>query len=360
MATHRRPKQPSRARVSILTAAAAAAVALSAQATAQAAPAKTTTDQAKAQVEADQSAANKATEQYDQAQGQEQELQRQTGVLQDEIARQQAAVNKELGQLGQMASAEYREGAVDPTVKLLLSSNPEEYLNQASTQSQVAGSQAALLQMLQSQQKTLAEEKAQAAQELTAQQALLKQMQTAKNTAQTKLNHAQSVLSSLSAAARAAVEAAALKEQGAGTGGGGGYSSVDSTDNHMSVSDIDLSGISAAAKTAMEAAMSKVGIAPYAWAGAGPNSFDCSGLVMWAYAHANISLPHSSEGDESVGTRVASSADLKVGDIVVMEGGAHVGLYAGNGMLLNAPEYGYNVSIQPMSYFGSIVAIRRF
>ena len=185
-------------------------------------------------------------------------------------------------------------------------------------------------------------------------------MQTAKNTAQAKLNHAQSVLSSLSAAERAAVQAAALKAQGTSSGGGGGYSSVDSTDNHMSVSDINLSGISSAARTAMEAAMSKVGVAPYAWAGAGPNSFDCSGLVMWAYAHANISLPHSSEGDESVGTRVASSADLRVGDIVVMEGGNHVGLYAGNGMLLNAPEYGYNVSIQPMSYFGSIVAIRRF
>jgi peptidoglycan DL-endopeptidase CwlO len=359
VATHRRPKQPSRARVSILTAAAATAVALSAQTAAQAAP-KLTSDQAKAQVEADQSAANKATEQYDAAQGQEQALERQTNVLQDEIARQQTAVNKELGQLGQMASAEYREGAVDPTVKLLLASNPTQYLNAASTQSQIAGSQAALLAMLQSQQKTLAQEKAQAAQELTAQQALLKQMQTAKETAQAKLKHAQSVLDSLSAAARAAVEAAALKDQGAGSGGGGGYSSVDSTDNHMSVSDIDLSGISAAARTAMQAAMSKVGVAPYAWAGAGPNQFDCSGLVMWAYAHANISLPHSSEGDESVGTRVASSADLRVGDIVVMEGGAHVGLYAGKGMLLNAPEYGYNVSIQPMSYFGSIVAIRRF
>ncbi|MEY9835944.1 NlpC/P60 family protein [Streptacidiphilus sp. EB103A] len=357
MATHRRPKQPSRAKVSILTAAAATAVALSAQASAQAAP-MTTSDQAKSQVEADQAAASAATEQYDQAQTQEQTLQRQTNVLQDEIARQQAAVNKELGQLGQMASAEYRNGAVDPTVKLLLASNPTEYLSQASTQSRVAGSQAAMLQQLQSQEKTLAEEKAQAAQELTAQQSLLQQMQSAKNTAQSKLNHAQSVLSSLSASARAAVLAAAAKSQGTSTGGA--YGSVNSTDNHMSVSQINLSGISAAARTAMEAAMSKVGVAPYSFGASGPNAFDCSGLVMWAFAHAGISLPHSSFSDESVGTLVASSADLKVGDIVVLEHGNHVGLYAGNGMLLNAPEYGYNVSIQPMSYFGSIVAIRRF
>jgi cell wall-associated NlpC family hydrolase len=80
---------------------------------------------------------------------------------------------------------------------------------------------------------------------------------------------------------------------------------------------------------------------------------------MWAYAHAGISLPHSSYSDESVGTAVPSMADAKVGDIIVMEDGGHVGLYAGNGMLLNAPEYGYDVSVQPMSYFGGVVAIRR-
>jgi cell wall-associated NlpC family hydrolase len=139
-------------------------------------------------------------------------------------------------------------------------------------------------------------------------------------------------------------------------GGGGGYGSVSSSGWSGT---IDLSGISSAARTAMEAAMSQIGRAPYLWGGDTPNGFDCSGLVMWAYAHAGISLPHSSYADESVGTAVPSMADAKVGDIIVMEHGAHVGLYAGNGMLLNAPEYGFDVSVQPMSYFGGVVAIRR-
>ncbi|MBC3842021.1 C40 family peptidase [Streptacidiphilus sp. 4-A2] len=108
----------------------------------------------------------------------------------------------------------------------------------------------------------------------------------------------------------------------------------------------------------MNAALSKVGIAPYQWAGAGPDAFDCSGLVMWAYAHAGISLPHSSYADESEGSYVSAS-DIQIGDIVVLEDGAHVGLYAGNGMLLNAPEYGYTVSIMPITDFGGVVAVRR-
>ncbi|WP_370078823.1 NlpC/P60 family protein [Streptacidiphilus sp. MAP12-16] len=337
--------------MSILTAAAATAVALSAQSAAHADP-KLTTDQAKSQVDADRKAAAAATEQYNGAQLQQQALQRKVNLLQDEIARQQGQVNKEVSQLGAMASAQYREGGVDPTVALMLASDPTDYLTQASTQSELNSSEATVLAQLQVQEQTLAREKAQAAQELGAQQALLTQMQKAKASAQARLNHAQSVLNALTPAQQ--------KQVNAGGGGGNNYGSAGTVDNHMTVSQINLSGISSAARTAMLAAMSKVGIAPYSMGGAGPNEFDCSGLVMWSYAHAGVSLPHYSYSDETVGSPVASLADAKVGDIIVLEGGAHVGLYAGNGMLLNAPQYGYTVSIQPLSYFGSIVAIRRF
>lgn len=342
MASHRRPKQSSRARVSVLTAAAATVVALSAQTAAHADP-KLTVSQAKSEVDADRKAASAASEQYDNAQQQQQALQKKVNQLQDEIARQQAKVNQELSSLGQVAAQQYADGAIDPSVQLMLSSDPEGYLAKATAQQQITANQAAELQQLVQQRETLAREKAQAAKELSAEQKLLKQMQTAKSRAQTKLSHAQSVLNALTpvqqAQAGPGYTPGSVQTQGAGT--------------HVSTG-----GISAAAQTAMAAAMSKVGVAPYHWGAAGPNEFDCSGLVMWAYAHAGVSLPHSSYADESVGTAVSYS-DIQVGDIVVLEGGAHVGLYAGNGMLLNAPENGYMVSIQPMSYFGSIVAIRR-
>ncbi|MBF9071056.1 C40 family peptidase [Streptacidiphilus fuscans] len=347
MANHRRPRQTSRARVSVLTAAAATVVALSAQTAAQAAPTVSVKD-AQTQVDADRQDASVKTEQYDNAHQQQQNLQQKVAVIQAEIARQQAQINNELGQLGQIANAQYASGEIDPTVQLLLSSDPQHFLDQATSQDELTANQTSELSQLVAQEATLNREKAQAASELAQEQALLSQMSSAKSEALAKLAHAQSILNTLTAAEQAAVNNA---------NNGGGYGSGGSTSNWNGT--IDLSGISPTARTAMLAAEQWIGKTPYLWGGSTPSGFDCSGLVMWAYGQAGVSLPHSSYADESVGTAVPSLADAMPGDIIVMEGGGHVGLYAGNNMLLNAPEYGYDVSVQPMSYFGGIVAIRR-
>ncbi|WP_370118538.1 NlpC/P60 family protein [Streptacidiphilus sp. MAP12-33] len=329
-----------------MTAAAATLVALSAQTAAQAAPAISTKD-AKAQVDADRTDAAAKTEQWNEAHTQQEALQRRVAILQDEIARQQAQVNTGLDNLGQIANAQYADGSVDPTVQLMLSSSPDAFLQKAASQDELTSNQTAQLQALVAQEKTLQSEKAEAAAELAQEQQLLAKMSSAKSEALAKLKQAQSVLDALTPAQRTTV---------GGGGGGGGYGSVSSSGY---TGHIDLTGISATARTAMLAAESQIGHAPYLWGGSTPAGFDCSGLVMWAYAQAGVSLPHSSYSDENVGTMVPSMADAQVGDIIVMENGGHVGLYAGNGMLLNAPEYGYDVSVQPMSYFGGVVAIRR-
>jgi len=367
VSSHRRPKQASRARVSVLTAAAATAVALSAQTTAHAAP-KLTLSQAKSEVAADRQAADISGQQYDNAQSQLQTTQQKVALLQNQIAEQQAAINKQLTQLGAEAAAQYRDGSMDSAVQMVLSSNPTEYLNQASLQGELDANQAAVLSGVQAQEQILAREKTEATAELSAQQSLLSRMEKAKSTTVAKLQAAQSVLNALTPVQKQQVSHdagyAANNGNGGGgngggaAGGGGGYGSIPTNGSSMSASQVDLSGISAAARTAMQAALSKVGIAPYAYGAAGPDAFDCSGLVMWAYNHADVALPHSSYADETEGSAV-SLADIQVGDIVVVEGGGHVGLYAGHGMLLNAPEDGYTVSIMPISDFGPIVAIRR-
>ncbi|WP_433712650.1 C40 family peptidase [Nocardia sp. CA-084685] len=94
---------------------------------------------------------------------------------------------------------------------------------------------------------------------------------------------------------------------------------------------------------ALDAAKSKIG-AQYSWGASGPFSFDCSGLVQWAYKQAGIELPRTSFEQSHVGAPVAFE-DLQPGDIVVTNGGGHVGLYAGDGKLLNAVQSG-----QPVSY----------
>ena len=94
---------------------------------------------------------------------------------------------------------------------------------------------------------------------------------------------------------------------------------------------------------ALDAAKSKVG-AMYSWGAAGPRNFDCSGLVQWAYRQAGIELPRTSFEQSQVGAPVAFH-DLQAGDIVVTNGGGHVGIYAGDGKLLNAVQSG-----QPVAY----------
>ncbi|PRZ41366.1 cell wall-associated NlpC family hydrolase [Antricoccus suffuscus] len=104
-------------------------------------------------------------------------------------------------------------------------------------------------------------------------------------------------------------------------------------------------GGSAAAQGAVSAALSRLGM-PYVWAASGPNSFDCSGLTMWAYGQVGIGLPHSSSAQRSSGPSVSLSA-LVPGDLVFMPG--HVGMYIGNGNVVHAPTSGDVVKVVPLS-----------
>ena len=86
------------------------------------------------------------------------------------------------------------------------------------------------------------------------------------------------------------------------------------------------------------------------WAGASPAGFDCSGLVMWAYAQVGVSLPHSSYAQYGSGVPV-SRDQLEPGDLVFFdEGGTigHVGIYAGNGTMVDAPHTGSTVGVHAL------------
>ncbi|MFC4123855.1 C40 family peptidase [Nocardia rhizosphaerae] len=107
---------------------------------------------------------------------------------------------------------------------------------------------------------------------------------------------------------------------------------------------------------ALDAARTKLG-AVYSWGAAGPSSFDCSGLVQWAYRQAGIELPRTSFEQSHVGAPV-SFDNLQAGDIVITNGGGHVGIYAGNGQLLNAVQSGTPVSYTQLSA-DDVVTARR-
>jgi cell wall-associated NlpC family hydrolase len=107
---------------------------------------------------------------------------------------------------------------------------------------------------------------------------------------------------------------------------------------------------------AVAAAMTRLGL-PYVWGAAGPSAFDCSGLTMWAWAHAGVSLPHFS-GAQYGATRHVSMADLQPGDLVFFsDPGAHEAMYIGGGRIIEAPHSGAVVRIIPM--YGQFVLASR-
>ena len=102
-------------------------------------------------------------------------------------------------------------------------------------------------------------------------------------------------------------------------------------------------------------AMHYLGV-PYVWGGASPRGFDCSGLVMYAFAQMGISLPHSSYAQFGMGTPVSIS-QLQAGDLVFFSGASHVGIYIGGGQFIHAPHTGDVVKISSLSgYYSSAFA----
>jgi len=107
---------------------------------------------------------------------------------------------------------------------------------------------------------------------------------------------------------------------------------------------------SSAAAIAVAAAESRVGD-PYVWGAAGPGAFDCSGLIMWAWAQAGVYLPHYSGAQYAVTTHIPMS-DLQPGDLVFpADPGQHVAMYVGNGEVVQAPYTGADVQIVPLTSF---------
>jgi cell wall-associated NlpC family hydrolase len=112
------------------------------------------------------------------------------------------------------------------------------------------------------------------------------------------------------------------------------------------------------AATVIQAALSRIG-SPYVWGGSGPNQFDCSGLVMWSFQQAGMSLPHSSQALAEGGQPV-SMDQIQPGDLVTYYSDAsHVAIYIGDGMMVHASTFGVPVRVAPVDN-APIHNIRRY
>jgi cell wall-associated NlpC family hydrolase len=117
--------------------------------------------------------------------------------------------------------------------------------------------------------------------------------------------------------------------------------------------DVDLSKILAnltpgSGAAALQAGLTRIGD-PYVWGATGPNEFDCSGLVVWAYKQIGKTLPRSSQAQAQGGVPV-SRDQLQPGDVVTFySDNSHVGIYAGDGNILHASTFGVPVKVQSMA-----------
>ncbi len=107
---------------------------------------------------------------------------------------------------------------------------------------------------------------------------------------------------------------------------------------------------SASAQAVLNYAYKFIGT-PYVWGGSTPSGFDCSGFTSYVFRNFGINLPRVSRSQATVGTKVAY-ADLQPGDLVFFGSGSisHVGIYIGNGNMVDSPRPGKSVGITNMRY----------
>jgi cell wall-associated NlpC family hydrolase len=128
------------------------------------------------------------------------------------------------------------------------------------------------------------------------------------------------------------------------------------------VSGAAASAPSAAAAAAVSAAATRLG-SPYTWGATGPGTFDCSGLVLWAYARAGIAVPRTSR-QQHAGLTPVSLDSLLPGDLVFYASGPdagsihHVGLVVGQGLMIHAPRTGDVVRIAAVDRRPPFAAVR--
>ncbi|WP_377272011.1 NlpC/P60 family protein [Peterkaempfera sp. SMS 1(5)a] len=338
MATHRRPRTPGRARVTVLTAGAATVLALSGAA-AQAMPGDpgehpghtTTEADVKQQVDQLYGEAESAAERYDGARERLHRLRQESAALQDEVARGRDRLNRMLGDLSRVADAQYRSGGIDPAVQLMLSSDPGGYLDRATAMDRLAAQQADALHDVVAEQRRLDQRRAEAADRLAELEQVRRELGRDKLQMQQRLGRARALLAGLTAAQRARLAAADARAAQERAARGVGRADLDA-----------LAAPDSRASAAVSAATSALG-SPYFYGATGPRAFDCSGLMYWAWAQAGVNLPRTSQGQASAGRRIPLS-EARPGDLVIYYGDMHhVGMYVGGGTIIHAPYPGARV-----------------
>jgi cell wall-associated NlpC family hydrolase len=280
---------------------------------------------------------NKANQQYDQVEEQLTAAKARRAQVSKQLDREQARYLAARKVVVQIADSAYEDSGSSSLAGLLVSDDPSQVLAQASLILQVAGTRnmetrafladATQLDAVQQEQQRTEQGIAQ----------LAGQMGKTKDHIATLLSKQKSILSSLTGTELAQVQQ--------GTVDSGGITNA-----------VYAGPTGTQADTAVAFAFKQLGCA-YVYGGTGPCSagFDCSGLVMKAWAAAGISIPRDTYEQWAALPHISESA-IQPGDLLFYNGIGHVAMYVGNGMIIDAPTQGEPVrelSMKTSWYTGS-------
>ncbi len=244
-------------------------------------------------------------------------------IAKEDVARDLRLLARDQSAVGAIAVEGYMTEGMNPALELLQSSSPQSLLNRASIMTQIERENDAKLELVQD--AATAARRAQEVADQEQQQAKVISVQLARKVA--AIQKKESFFNS-----QAYKQAEAIFQR---TG---------------QFPNVRVPGGDSVEVEALRWALTRRGY-PYVWGAAGPYSFDCSGLVVWAYAQVGISLMHYTGDLWNEGEHVSRS-ELQPGDLVFFYPGLeHVAFYLGGGLVLDAPTYGQVVQVQPMSDF---------
>ncbi|MGW5421267.1 NlpC/P60 family protein [Streptomyces sp. NPDC003943] len=350
MAAHRKPRHSPLGGQAVRTAAtlalASAATATVFEGSGHAAP-RPTPAQVKADVDRLYEEAEVATEKYNGAKEQAGQARAAFDRLRDEAARRTERLNRSRDALGAVAAAQYRSGGLDPAVQLVLTSDPDQYLERAALAEKAGDRQAVAIASVRRELAAVRQLRARSADRLRELKAHEAELRKQKATVRTKLDAARALLARLTAEERARYEAAVTAGRHDAAGAGPVVGAATDRADRASAGRGPLTAPTGRAAAAIAFAEAQLG-KPYVWGATGPSAYDCSGLTQAAWRAAGVSLPRTTYTQINAGRRVSRS-ELAPGDLVFFYSGiSHVGLYIGGGQMIHAPRPGAPVRIAPI------------
>ncbi len=326
-----------------------------------------TVAQAQARVDQLNEQAETITERYNGAQAELTRAQKSAAAATATADKAHAQVAAARAKVSAFAAQSYESGGVTQTMSAVLTSgDPGQVLARMAILRQIGDARSATLTQVRGADQQYQQALTAAAQASASAKTIAAQLAKQKQQIDALLAQGQQVLADLTAQQRAQMLAAqrakAAAEQAKATAALAAARSAQAPQrasrdttraaDPAPVAAPQTAGGSSIAARAVAAAMTKLG-RPYVWAAAGPNAFDCSGLVQWAYRQVGVSTAHYTGTFWNV-YRHVSYNQLQPGDLVFFYADHHhVGIYIGGGMMINAPHTGDVVKISSVSGHGN-------